>query len=135
MKRLLCFLLACVMVLGTVGAVEYYEVDTKYGTKTVVVPNGYTTDEVLCQIAKSYYELSGDFDILTVQYDELSEEWRGLYCEYVGIDRAVMEHIMLTAVGDLHFILRDIEKPTPEELKEIIAEVEQMVNDSEELET
>ena len=46
-----------------------------------------------------------------------------------------MEHIMLTAVGDLHFVLRDIERPTPEELKEIIAEVEQMVNDSEELET
>ena len=69
-------------------------------------------------------------------YDELPEDsWRDLYCEYVGIDRAVMEHIMLTAVGDLHFILRDIEKPTPEELKEIIAEVEQMVNDSEELET
>ena len=62
-------------------------------------------------------------------YDELPEEWRDLFCEYVGIDRAVMEHIMLTAVGDLHFILRDIEKPTPDELKEIIAEVEQMVND------
>lgn len=45
-------------------------------------------------------------------YDELPEEWRELYCEYVGIDRAVMEHIMLTAVGDLHFILHDIEKPT-----------------------
>ena len=69
-------------------------------------------------------------------YDELPEDsWRDLYCEYVGIDRAVMEHIMLTAVGDLHFVLRDIERPTPEELKEIIAEVEQMVNDSEELET
>ena len=68
-------------------------------------------------------------------YDELPEDWRDLYCEFIGIDRAVMEHIMLTAVGDLHFILRDIEKPTPEELKEIIAEVEQMVNDSEELET
>ena len=69
-------------------------------------------------------------------YDELPEDsWRDLYCEYVGIDRTVMEHIMLTAVGDLRFILRDIEKPTPEELKEIIAEVEQMVNDSEELET
>ena len=69
-------------------------------------------------------------------YDELPEDsWRDLYCEYVGIDRTVIEHIMLTAVGDLHFILRDIEKPTPEELKEIIAEVEQMVNDSEELET
>lgn len=69
-------------------------------------------------------------------YDELPEDsWRDLYCEYVGIDRAVMEHIMLTAVGDLHFILHDIEKPTLEELKEIIAWVESRVNDSEELET
>ena len=62
-------------------------------------------------------------------YDGLPEEWRDLYCEYVGIDRAVMEHIMLTAVGDLHFILHDIEKPTPEELQEIIAWVESRVND------
>ena len=69
-------------------------------------------------------------------YDELPEDsWRDLYCEYVGIDRTVMEHIMLTAVGDLHFILHDIEKPTPEELQEIIAWVESRVNDSEELET
>lgn len=68
-------------------------------------------------------------------YDELPEEWRDLYCEYVGVDRAVMEHIMLTAVGDLHFILHDIEKPTPEELQEIIAWVESRVNKSEELET
>ena len=65
-------------------------------------------------------------------YDELPEEWRDLYCEYVGIDRTVMEHIMLTAVGDLHFILHDIEKPTPEELQEIIAWVESRVNNSEE---
>jgi hypothetical protein len=63
-------------------------------------------------------------------YDELPEDsWRDLYCEYVGIDRAVMEHIMLTAVGDLHFILHDIEKPTSEELQEIIAWVESRVND------
>ena len=46
-----------------------------------------------------------------------------------------MEHIMLTAAGDLHFVLREFEKPTPEELKEIIAWVESRVNDSEELET
>lgn len=68
-------------------------------------------------------------------YDELPEDLRDRYCEFIGIDRGVMEHIMLTALGDLHFVLRDIERPTPEELKEIIAEVEQMVNDSEELET
>ena len=62
-------------------------------------------------------------------YDELPEDsWRDLYCEYVGIDRAVMEHIMLTVAGDLNFILREFEQPTPQELQEIIAEVEEMVN-------
>lgn len=62
-------------------------------------------------------------------YDELPEDsWRDLYCEYVGIDRAVMEHIMLTVAGGLHFILREFEQPTPQELQEIIAEVEEMVN-------
>ena len=65
-------------------------------------------------------------------YDELPEEWRDLYCEYVGIDRAVMEHIMLTAVGDLHFHLRDVKDPTIDELQKIIDEVEQMATNSEE---
>ena len=46
----------------------------------------------------------------------------------IGIDRAVLEQIMQMALGDLHFIMRDIEKPTTDELKEIVAEVEQMVN-------
>lgn len=69
-------------------------------------------------------------------YDELPEDsWRDLYCEYIGIDRAVLEQIMQMALGDLHFILHDIEKPTPEELQEIIAWVESRVNNSEELET
>ena len=68
-------------------------------------------------------------------YDELPEDsWRDLYCEYIGIDRAVMEHIMLTAVGDLHFILHDIEKPTPEELQKILRGCNRGVNNSEELE-
>ena len=69
-------------------------------------------------------------------YDELPEDsWRDLYCEYIGIDRAVLEQIMQMALGDLHFIMRDIEKPTTDELKEIIAEVEKMVTNSEELES
>ena len=49
------------------------------------------------------------------------------------VDMQTLE--LLTAVGDLHFILHDIEKPTPEELQEIIAWVESRVNNSEELET
>ena len=61
-------------------------------------------------------------------YDELPEDLRDRYCEFIGIDRGVLENITLTALGDLHFILREIEKPTPEELQEIIVEVGQMVN-------
>ena len=60
-------------------------------------------------------------------FDELPEDLCDRYCEFVGIDRSVMEHIMLTVAGDLHFILREFEKPTPQELQKIIAEVEQMV--------
>lgn len=74
MKKFLCFLLAFIIVIGSVGAVDYYEVDTKYGIKTVVVPDGYTSEDVLCEVAKAYYELSGDFDALNIQYKELSEE-------------------------------------------------------------
>ena len=62
-----------------------------------------------------------------VFYDELPEDLRALYCEYCGVDRTVMEHITLTVLGDLHFILREFEKPTPEELQKIIAEVQAMV--------
>ena len=61
-------------------------------------------------------------------YDELPEDLRDRYCEFIGIDRGVLENITLTALGDLHFILREIEKPTPEELQEIIVEVGHMVN-------
>lgn len=73
MKKILCFLLICILVIETVSAIEY-KIDTKYGTKTVVVPTGYTTEEVLCQIAKAYYELDEDFDVLTAQYEGVSEE-------------------------------------------------------------
>ena len=63
-------------------------------------------------------------------YDELPEDsWHDLYCEYIGIDRAVIEYIILTAVGGLHFILHNIEKPPPEELQEIIVWVESGVNE------
>ena len=74
MKKLLCIMMIFLSLGGALYSEQIFEVDTKSGIKTVVVPDGYSTDEVLCQIAKSYYELSGDFDILTVQYDELSEE-------------------------------------------------------------
>ena len=63
-----------------------------------------------------------------VFYDELPEDLRALYCEYCGVDRTTLESVTLTVLCDLHFILREFEQPTPQELQEIIAEVEEMVN-------
>lgn len=74
MKRLLCIMMIFLALGGTLYSYQSFNVDTKYGVKTVVVPNGYSTEEVLCQIAKAYYELDEDYDTLTIQYEDLSEE-------------------------------------------------------------
>ena len=63
-----------------------------------------------------------------IHYDELpKDEYKTLYCEYIGIDRETFEKVAVMVLGDLHIILRKIEPPTDKELQEIIAEVEQEV--------
>ena len=74
MKKLLCIMMIFLALGGTLYSYQSFNVDTKYGVKTVVVPNGYSTEEVLCQIAKAYYELDEDYNTLTIQYEDLSEE-------------------------------------------------------------
>ena len=74
MKKLLCIMMIFLSLGGTLYSYQSFNVDTKYGVKTVVVPNGYSTEEVLCQIAKAYYELDEDYNTLTIQYEDLSEE-------------------------------------------------------------
>ena len=68
-------------------------------------------------------------------YDEMPENWRDLYGEFIGFDRDVVEDVMQMVLGDLHFHLRDVKDPTIDELQKIIDEVEQMATNSEELET
>ena len=61
-----------------------------------------------------------------IHYDELpKDEYKTLYCEYIGIDRETFEKVAVMVLGDLHIILRKIEPPTDKELQEIIAEVEE----------
>ena len=74
MKKLLCIMMMFLALGGALYSEQIFEVDTKYGVKTVVVPDGYSTEEVLCQIAKAYYELDEDYDTLTIQYEDLAEE-------------------------------------------------------------
>ncbi len=63
-----------------------------------------------------------------IHYDELpKDDYKTLYCEYIGIDREIFEKVSEMVLGDLHIILRKIEPPTDKELQEIIAEVEQEV--------
>lgn len=63
-----------------------------------------------------------------IHYDELpKDDYKTLYCEYIGIDREIFEKVSEMVLGDLHIVLRKIEPPTDKELQEIIAEVEQEV--------
>ena len=63
-----------------------------------------------------------------IHYDELlKDEYKALYCEYIGIDRETFENMAIVVLGDLHIILRKIEPPTDKELQAIIAEVEQEI--------
>ena len=63
-----------------------------------------------------------------IHYDELpKDEYKSLYCEYIGIDRETFEKVSVMVLGDLHIILRKIEPPIDKELQEIIVEVKQEV--------
>ena len=61
-----------------------------------------------------------------IHYDELpKDEYKTLYCEYIGIDRETFENVAVMVLGDLHIILRKIETPTDKELQAIMSELEQ----------
>lgn len=55
-------------------------------------------------------------------YDEITDEQRTRYCEYIGIPQDVFEEIDLAVLGDNSVYLRKIDPPTPEELNEILSE-------------
>jgi hypothetical protein len=59
------------------------------------------------------------------RYDELDEQQKSRYCQMIGTPRNVYEEIALDVVGDLHILLQRFDPPTPDELKEIIDELEQ----------
>lgn len=62
-----------------------YNVETAYGNKTVVIPDGYTDKEVLLIIAKSYYELNEEQKQLTEEYENL----KSLLSEYKDINTSL----------------------------------------------
>ena len=59
------------------------------------------------------------------RYDELDDQQKSRYCSMIGTPQKVYEGVELAVVGDLHTLLQKFEPPTPDELKEIIDELEQ----------
>lgn len=77
MKRIFCIIIAMLALTSVVYASQTFEIETNYGVKTVIIPDGYTAEEVLCQVAKAYYELNEEHKVLITQYEDLSEEVKG----------------------------------------------------------
>ena len=73
MKKIFIITLIALVSLFSLFADKTYEIETKYGLKTVVVPDGYTAEDVLLIIAKNYYELDHEYKDLQETVKELTE--------------------------------------------------------------
>ena len=61
-------------------------------------------------------------------FDEITDHERERYCCYIGVDRRVFEEVNQAVAGNLHVLLRQIEPPTPDELRSVIEELEIIIN-------
>ena len=61
-------------------------------------------------------------------YDELTDEEKNAYCDYLDIEREALETVEQAVTGTLHFkVKRKPKPPTKEELREAVREVEDAV--------
>lgn len=73
MKKII--LILCILLLvAPLCAETTYTIDTEYGEKTVVIPDGYTEKDVLLVLAKNYYELNEEDKILKEKVDSLTTQ-------------------------------------------------------------
>lgn len=61
-------------------------------------------------------------------YDELTPKEQARYCEFIGIEKKAFEDCNMMVLGDCHVMLEKIDPPTPEELSQIIQDVQDYVN-------
>ena len=73
MKKIIIIILIALVSLCGLFADKAYEIETKYGIKTVIVPDGYTEEDVLLIIAKNYYELDYEYKELQKTVINLTE--------------------------------------------------------------
>lgn len=61
-------------------------------------------------------------------YDEITPQEQARYCEFIGIEKKAFEDCNMMVLGDCHVMLEKIDPPTPEELSQIIQDVQDYVN-------
>ena len=61
------------------------------------------------------------------RYDELNDQQKSRYCSMIGTPQKVYEEIELAVVGDLHILLQKFDPPTPDELRQITADIEKQI--------
>lgn len=71
-------------------------------------------------------------DVLTLiarhaYYDEITPQEQARYCEFIGIEKKAFEDCNLMVLGDCHIMLEKVDTPTPEELNQLIIDIENYV--------
>lgn len=74
MKKLALILFLVFIGIFSCFSQEIYTVQTSHGEQQVVIPDGYTAVDVLLTLAKSYYELSWDYDELSEKVEKLTAD-------------------------------------------------------------
>lgn len=88
MKKLIILLFVILSLSATsLYADTIYTIDTDYGEKTVVIPDGYTEKDVLLTIAKNYYELNEEDKQLKEKVNELNTQ----VTEYISENKSLRE--------------------------------------------
>ncbi len=92
------------------------------------------TDKRLTDIEKSMQKCNKYAPIIAAirkhtYYDELpKDEYKTLYCQYIGVSRKAFEEVSIMISGDLHTMLQEPETSiTPEEMEKRIEEVEEII--------
>ena len=104
-KVLIMTLLMLLVGSFSVWADTTYEIETKYGVEQVIIPDGYTAEEVLLIVAKNYYELNHEHEELLTEVESLNASVK----EYIEANRELREKYLKT-LNDYDTLVKDLEK-------------------------
>lgn len=103
-KMIVATLLLLLVGSFSVWAETTYEIETKYGVEQLIIPDGYTVEDVLLIVAKNYYELDHEHDELLSKVDSLESSVK----DYIEMNRKLREEYAKIIV-DYDKLIKDLE--------------------------